>query len=99
MKDEDDGIDDAAAGDEESIGGELPNIEEKTTKQLPNVGRRLGQGVDGFNAMTPILVAMLLFLVFSSIAQRRRKKNTKVSRGGYVGFMESRINDFVKPLI
>lgn len=28
-----------------------------------------------------------------------RKKNTKVSRGGYVGFMENKINDFVKPLI
>jgi len=28
-----------------------------------------------------------------------RKKNTKVEKGGYIGFMGSKINDFVKPLI
>ena len=28
-----------------------------------------------------------------------RKKNTKVEKGGYIGFMAEKINDFVKPLI
>jgi large subunit ribosomal protein L7e len=28
-----------------------------------------------------------------------RKKNTKVEKGGYIGFMSDAINDFVKPLI
>ena len=28
-----------------------------------------------------------------------RKKNTKVEKGGYIGFMAEGINDFVKPLI
>ena len=28
-----------------------------------------------------------------------RKKNTKVDKGGYIGFMSDAINDFVKPLI
>lgn len=28
-----------------------------------------------------------------------RKKNTKVEKGGYIGFMSDRINDFIKPLI
>lgn len=28
-----------------------------------------------------------------------RKKNTKVEKGGYIGFMADDINEFVKPLI
>jgi hypothetical protein len=28
-----------------------------------------------------------------------RKKNTKIEKGGYIGFMGSQINDFVRPLI
>ena len=28
-----------------------------------------------------------------------RKKNTKVEKGGYIGFMQDKINDYVRPLI
>ncbi len=69
----DDQIDDAIASGKESS-----KMKENNIKQLPNIGRRLGEGADGFNAMTPILIAMLLFLAFSFAARRRRKKNTKV---------------------
>jgi len=28
-----------------------------------------------------------------------RRKNTKTSKGGYIGFMDDNINEFIRPLI
>lgn len=38
-------------------------------------------------------------LIHEANGRELRKKNTKVEKGGYIGFMGERINDFVKPLI